>query len=43
MYHIPIEKHYQNLAITKLEVLDILVAMRIFERYWFPANNPGKV
>ena len=34
IYHIPIEKHYGNLAITQLEMLNILVAVRVFAAYW---------
>ena len=34
VYHVPIQKHYQNLAITQLEMSNILVAMRIFSQYW---------
>ena len=34
IYHVPIEKHYQNLAITQLEMLNILVALRIFKQFW---------
>ena len=34
IYHIPIEKHYGNLAITQLEMLNILAAIRVFAVYW---------
>ena len=34
IYHVAIEKHYHNLGITQLEMLNILVALRIFSRYW---------
>ena len=30
VYHVPIQKRYKNLAITQLETLNILVALRIF-------------
>ena len=34
VYHVPIEKEYKNLAITQLETLNILVALRLFASYW---------
>ena len=34
VYHVPIEKRYKNLAITQLETLNILVALRLFAPYW---------
>ena len=34
VYHIPIEKHYGNLAITQLEMLNTLAAIRVFAAYW---------
>ena len=34
IYHVAIEKHYNNLAITQLEMLNILVALRIFSTFW---------
>ena len=34
VYHVPIEKRYKNLAITHLETLNILVALRLFAPYW---------
>ena len=34
VYHVPIEKEYKNLAITQLETLNILVALRLFAFYW---------
>ena len=34
VYCIPIEKLYGNLAITQLEMLNILAAIRVFASYW---------
>ena len=34
VYHVPIEKRYKKLAITQLETLNILVALRLFAPYW---------
>ena len=34
VYHVPIEREYKNLAITQLETLNILVALRLFAPYW---------
>ena len=34
VYNIPIQRNYKNLAITQLETLNILVAMRLFASYW---------
>ena len=34
VYHVPIQRRYLNLAITQLEMLNILVAIRIFSKYW---------
>ena len=35
VYHLPLEKHLQNLAIVHLEMINILVAIRIFAKYWY--------
>ena len=34
VYHLPIPKHYQNLTIVHLEMVNILVAIRIFAAHW---------
>ena len=34
VYHLPIEKHYKNLHITQLEMINILVAVKIFGSSW---------
>ena len=34
VYSIPIQRNYNNLAITQLETLNILVAMHLFAPYW---------
>ena len=34
VYHVPIRKNYMNLAITQLETLNTLVAVRLFAAYW---------
>ena len=34
VYHVPIQKKYKNLAITQLETLNILVALRLFSTFW---------
>ena len=35
VYHLPQENHLQNLAVVHLEMINILVAIRIFAKYWF--------
>ena len=35
IYRIPIEKHCGNLAITQLEMLNILAAICVFASYWY--------
>ena len=35
VYHLPLEKHFQNLSIVHLEMINILVAIRTFGKYWF--------
>ena len=35
VYHLPIVKHYANLHITHLEMVNILVAIRVFGPSWF--------
>ena len=34
MYHLPIVKHYQNLLIVHLEMINILVDTRVFGHIW---------
>ena len=34
VYHVPIEKKYKNLAITQLEMLNILLALHVFSQQW---------
>ena len=34
VYHLPIVKHYQNLSIVHLEMINILVAIRVFGHIW---------
>ena len=34
VYHLPIARHYKNLHITQLEMINILVAIRIFGPTW---------
>ena len=34
VYHVPIERQYKNLVITQLEMLNILVAFKLFAKFW---------
>ena len=34
VYHLPIVRHYKNLAFTKLEMVNMLVATRLFAKLW---------
>ena len=34
VYHVPIPKHYKNLAIVHLEMINILVAVRLYKVAW---------
>ena len=34
VYHLPVVKHYGNLSIVHLEMINILVAVRIFVHIW---------
>ena len=34
VYHLPLEKHLQNLAIVHIEMINFLVAVRIFAKHW---------
>ena len=34
VYHLPVAKHFQNLAILHIEMINILVAIRIFAGHW---------
>ena len=35
VFHLPLEKHLQNLPIVHLEMINILVAICTFAKYWF--------
>ena len=35
VYHLPIVRHYKNLAITQLEMVNILVVTRLFASLWY--------
>ena len=34
VYHLAVPRHFQNLAIVHLEMVNVLVAVRIFAKFW---------